>query len=107
MVDRFGVVTAAQTLHHVEELAGSDYHMQTEIALATLIVENERIQRHYLLHQWGTLRNFNVIDPLLTERSAQRITQIGRARVRLINARHMVQIVLQCLRANPRMLCQP
>ena len=98
---------ANTTLHHVEALAGVDYHMQGALTRATLILDGRQIQRHYLLHDWGTPRAFNVIDPVLSERGIQRVGRVGSATVRLIQARPMVQTVLQMLRANPRILCRP
>ena len=102
-----GVDHRANTmLHHVEELAGVDYHMQAEMTCATLIVNGETRQRLYFLHRWDTPRNFNIVDPLLTERGIQKVMQIGAATARLIRARPLVRAVLQCLRANARYLCQ-
>lgn len=102
-----GVDHQANTmLHHVEELAGADYHMQRGFVRATLLMGGQSRQRHYLLHDWGTPRNFNVIDPILSERGIQQISQLGTAVMRIIHARQMVQTVLRCLRANPRILCQ-
>jgi aminoglycoside 3-N-acetyltransferase len=94
------------TFHHVEELVGVDYHMQGEFAKATLIMGDERIERHYMLHRWDTARNFNIMDSILLERGIQRITRIGNAEIRLIAARRMVQVTAQCLKANPRFLVE-
>lgn len=94
------------TFHHVEELAGSDYHMQGGFSEATLFVKGEDIQRRYMLHQWGTPRDFNVMEPLFIERGIQQMTQIGESEVRLIQAQGLVRITLQCLRADARVLCK-
>lgn len=93
------------TLHHVEEIAGVDYHMQEAFARATIVVDGKEIHRHILLHRYGAPRDFGAIEPLLEERGIQVRTRIGGAEIRLVHARRMVQTVLRCLRANPRMLC--
>jgi aminoglycoside 3-N-acetyltransferase len=94
------------TFHHVEELAGVDYHMQRDVAKATIIASGEEVRWSYLLHQWGTPREFEIMEPLFIERGIQRIAQIGDARVSLVQSRGMVQATLRCLRANARILCK-
>ncbi len=96
------VITA---LHHVEEVAGADYHMQEEPAQAVILLGVESVTRHILLHQYGTPRDFCLLEPLLVERGVQRETLIGDARIRLIGVKGMVEIALRCLRANRRFLC--
>jgi aminoglycoside 3-N-acetyltransferase len=97
---------ANTTLHHVEEVVGVTYHLQKGLANCTLIVDGEQTKRHYYLHQYGTPRNFNVINQLLTERRIQRRVKIGKAEVRLIHAQSMVRLVAQCLRADAEFLCE-
>ncbi len=92
-------------LHHVEEIAGVDYHMQGDLCRAELIVEGRPVYRHYFLHRYGTPRNFGVLEPLIAERGLQTETMVGRARLRLISAPGLVDVALRCLRANPRFLC--
>jgi len=94
------------TLHHVEELAASDYHMQPEPALATISAGEFVFKRTVFLHIYGQERDFNAVEPLLTERVIQRNIQIGSATVRIVRTKPMVQLVLAALRANPRFLCQ-
>ena len=94
------------TFHHVEELAGGDYHMQRDFAEATILATGEEAQRNYMLHQWGTPRQFEVMEPLFIERGIQQTAQIGDARVSLVKSRGMVQATLRALRANPRILCK-
>lgn len=93
------------TFHHVEELAGAPYHMQAGFAAATVVLGEERVTRHVLLHQYGTARNFGVMEPLLVEQGIQRTGQIGAATVRMIHAGEMARATLAALRANPRILC--
>jgi aminoglycoside 3-N-acetyltransferase len=95
------------TFHHVEEIAGVDYHMQGEPAQATIVTGPERVTRHILLHKYGTPRDFGVLEPMLVERGVQRDALIGDAEVRLIGVKGMVEIALRCLRANRRFLCAP
>jgi aminoglycoside 3-N-acetyltransferase len=97
---------ANTTMHHVEEIVGVNYHIQKGFAEAILILEHETITRHYLLHRYGTERDFNVMDVLFSERGIQRATRIGAADIRLIAVKPMVQLVIQCLRADPYILCR-
>jgi aminoglycoside 3-N-acetyltransferase len=92
------------TLHHVEELAGAPYHIQPGLARAKIKVGGEWVERHLMLHRYGSPRRFEVVEPLLVERGAQRSAQIGDAAVRLVEARAMVQIVYAALRADAGLL---
>lgn len=94
------------TLHHVEELAASDYHMQSEPAKATIRYGSTELTRTVFLHIYGQERDFNAVERLLLERGIQRNVQIGDATVRIVRTKPMVQVVLAALRANPRFLCQ-
>ncbi|MBT3996151.1 MAG: AAC(3) family N-acetyltransferase [Chloroflexi bacterium] len=94
------------TFHHVEELAAADYHMQKGFTKATLVIDGENIERHYMLHQWGTARDFNIMQPLFIERGVQKMTRIGDSEVRLLHAPSIRQITLECLRSDSRILCK-
>ena len=93
-------------LHHVEEVAGVDYHMQPAFARATIVVDGQAIYRHVLLHRYGTPRHFGAMEPIWIEQGIQRQGTIGRATVRLVHVPRMVETTLRCLRVNRRLLCQ-
>jgi aminoglycoside 3-N-acetyltransferase len=93
------------TFHHVEEITGVDYHMQPELVKAKIIVEGREITRHLMIHAYGTQRNFDIMETLYLERGIQRNGVIGNATLRLINARKMVDLTVQCVQANHRILC--
>ena len=93
------------TLHTVEEQVGVPYHIQPGFARASLQVNGQRVERHYLLHKPGTPRAFDVLEPVLLERGIQRNGRVGGAEARLIKAREMAAITAQCLRADPGILC--
>lgn len=92
-------------LHHVEEIAGVDYHMQDKPVRAEIVVEGAPVYRHYLLHRYGTPRDFGTLEPLIVERGLQAETTVGKSRLRLIQASGLVETALRCLRANARFLC--
>ncbi len=94
------------TMHHVEEIVGAAYHMQTGLARARILVNGQEMVRHMLLHAYGTPRQFNVMEPVYIERGIQHTGQIGAATLRLIRAGAMVEITAQALRASPRILCK-
>lgn len=103
-----GVGHESSTLfHHIEELAGVDYHMQTDFVAAQIVSGDHAMVRHYLLHQYGTERNFGIMEPIFVERGVQRNSTIGDALIRLVHAPKMVATTLRCLRANRRFLCTP
>lgn len=93
------------TLHHVEEMAGSDYHMQEEPALAVIRSGDIEIRRTVFLHRYGQARRFGAVEPMLVERGIQRSVAIGSATVRIVRTQPMVRLALAALRANPRFLC--
>lgn len=93
-------------LHYVEELAGVNYHLQTQPARATIRLETEVIHRSIFLHQYGTKRNFPAIEPLLIERGIQQHSRIGSAQVRLIQAVDFVDLAYACLRIDPLFLIE-
>jgi aminoglycoside 3-N-acetyltransferase len=100
-----GMTHAANlTLHTVEEQAGVPYHIQPGFARASIQVNGQRVERHYLLHKPGTPRAFDVLEPALLERGIQRNGMVGGAEARLIKAREMAAIAAQCLRADPSIL---
>jgi aminoglycoside 3-N-acetyltransferase len=92
------------TLHHVEELAGVPYHIQPGFVRARVLVGGVWTERNIMLHRYGSPRQFEVIEPMLVERGAQRMVSIGDAAVRLVEARAMVQLVLAALRVDPSLL---
>jgi aminoglycoside 3-N-acetyltransferase len=93
------------TFHHVEEMAGVDYHMQPELVRATILLGGQAHIRHIMLHRYGAPRNFSRLEPLLVERGIQRQAQIGAATVRLVHAPGMVRLALRAVAANRRILC--
>lgn len=99
----YGSIT---NLHHAEELAGVDYHMQKGFTKATLIVDGEEVTRNYMLHQWGTPRDFSILESLFVDRGVQRKTQIGNSDVRLLSAAGIATTTLACLRSDSRILCK-
>jgi aminoglycoside 3-N-acetyltransferase len=94
------------TMHHIEELAGADYHLQPEPVAAQIVVDGRTITRHMLLHAYGTRRHFSVLEPLLRERGIQRDGRVGEAPLRLIAAGPLVELGLRALRGSRRLLCQ-
>ncbi len=93
------------TFHHVEEMAGVDYHMQRGLAPATIVLGEVRITRHVMLHRYGMPRNFSVVEPILVEQGIQRTGQVGAATVRLVHAREMVRVALRAVAADAQILC--
>lgn len=91
--------------HHVEEIAGVDYHMLDDFVETSIILNSGEIKRHYLLHKWGTPRNFGVMEPILIERKAQKQVQIGESIIKIVKANIMVEMTLKAIRANSRILC--
>jgi len=89
------------TLHHVEELAGVAYHLQLEPARGVIRFLDRTEARDYWIHNWGTPRRFNAIEPLLDQRGLQTSGNVGEARARLMSAGPLVALGLDVLRADP------
>jgi aminoglycoside 3-N-acetyltransferase len=85
------------TFHHVEEIVGVRYHMQPGIVAAQVVVGQDVRTVHLMLHRYGSLRRFACLEPVFRERGIQRDGQIGKAHVRLIDARRMVDVTRQAL----------
>ncbi|MFD2083182.1 aminoglycoside 3-N-acetyltransferase [Actinopolymorpha cephalotaxi] len=90
------------TLHHVEEVAGSDYHLQPAPVRAVLTLPGRTERRDYWVHRYGTPRNFGAIEPLLVQRGLQSTGPVGAATARLMPASGLVSLGVEVLRAAPR-----
>jgi aminoglycoside 3-N-acetyltransferase len=90
------------TWHHVEELAGVDYHLQRSPVRAEIRDGDWTDTRDYWMHRYGSDRNFGAIEPLLQQRGHQAEGQVGEAHARLVSARGAVFVGVEVLRADPR-----
>ncbi|AJY77554.1 hypothetical protein VN24_06600 [Paenibacillus beijingensis] len=92
------------TFHTVEELAGSDYHLQPEPAIAEITDGNKRsFLRKIWLHDWGTPRYFTRIEQQLIEQGIMRKGKIGNAGSYVIHAEPFIEFGEECLRRDPEM----
>ncbi len=100
-----GVTLACNTtFHYVEEVVGVTYHIQPEW-VAARVVKGGRVHTiHILIHRYGFPRDFERMEPIFRERGIQRDGQIGRAHVRLLDARRMAAVACATLRQNPNAL---
>jgi aminoglycoside 3-N-acetyltransferase len=89
------------TWHHVEELAGVDYHLQDTLVRAEIRDGVRSESRDYWMHRYGTPRNFGVIEPLLQQRGHQVEGRVGGSFARLISAGDAVATGVEALRADP------
>lgn len=96
--------SANTTLHHVEELVGARYHMQPGLVAARVIVDGQPQTIHLMLHRYGATRNFGRLEPVYREQGIQRDGRIGRAHVRLLDARRLVEVTRQALLQDPAIL---
>ncbi len=100
-----GVTLACNTtFHYVEEVVGVTYHMQPEWVPARVVKEGRVQTIHILIHRYGFARDFERMEPIFRERGIQRDGKIGRAHVRLLDARRMAQVACLALRQNPNAL---
>jgi len=91
--------------HHVEEVAGVNYHMQDRPVTAT-IVDYEGTARtvRLWLHRYGPKRDFSRPEPYLREQQILRLGQIGDSTVRVVQARPMIEYVLARVTEDPAYL---
>ncbi len=101
-----GVDLACNTFFHtVEELADVPYHLQPEPVKVKIEDRNCRVlRREMYLHAYGTPRRFREAERFLMEEDIIRIGMIGRAEVRIIDAREMLDVTIKKLRENPLFL---
>ena len=93
------------TMHYIEEIAGSPWHIQPEIALSTIRHANGRMsQVPVRLHKYGTPRDFARLEPEFLANGIQVNGEIGESTVRLIKAREMVDTVLARMNDDPEIL---
>jgi aminoglycoside 3-N-acetyltransferase len=89
------------TLHHVEELAGAAYHLQSSPVRAVITTGGVAQVRDYWVHRYGAPRRFGAIEPLLVQRGLQRVDAVGNATARLVPAGALVTLGVEVLRAAP------
>jgi aminoglycoside 3-N-acetyltransferase len=95
------------TLHLVEELAGVPYHLQREPVRAVLRFAAHTDVRDCWIHDWGTPRRFEAIEPLLVQRGLQVSGRVGAATARLLPAGPLVRLGVDVLRADPAFFVAP
>jgi aminoglycoside 3-N-acetyltransferase len=89
------------TWHHVEEVAGVDYHLQPTPVRAEIRDPDGTTFRDLWVHRYGTPRNFGAIEGLLQQRGHQVEGSVGGAVARLLSAAGAVSVGLQVLQADP------
>lgn len=95
------------TLHTAEELAEVPYHLQTD-PTDTVVIDHagKRHIKPMYLHDWGTPRDFPLIDAPLKELGIMQVGNIGNATVRLIRSMALLDWLVQLLREDNRFLCK-
>jgi len=78
--------------------------MQPGLVAAQVTVAGSTRKIHLMIHRYGAPRCFERMEAVFRERGIQRDGQIGRAHVRLIDARRMVEATRQALRQDARIL---
>ncbi len=100
-----GVTQATNTtLHTVEETAGSI--VVSREWFYPLVIDTDGVlhQLEVCAHLPGYPRNFPRMDEVLLEAGAMRVGTIGQATVRVIEARKLLELGVDRLRADPRFL---
>ena len=100
--------TSNTTIHAAEEQAEVPYHLVP--GEGTCIItdrEGNRLEQRTRFHSWATERDFMRIDKDLGALGIQTYHSVGDAIVRLVNARQMMDWLVQRLRAYPYLLCKP
>jgi len=98
-----GVTHESNTsLHMIEEVAETPYHMQPGLALARVAGDDGTWQEiPTALHLWRWDRDFPKIEPLLRSSGAQRDGLVGQAPARLIAAGAMRDLLTPLVRQDP------
>lgn len=91
-------------IHHIEEIAGVEYHLQSDLVSATVVDKGSKKNITLMIHQYGIPREFNRMELLLSERGIQSELKIGNAIVKLVKANNMVDLIYKCVIANRKIL---
>ena len=92
--------------HYIEEVAGVDYHIQKGFVNSKIHTNGDTKFRQIMLHQYGTPRNFNIMEQIFIDQGIQQNTVIGNAEIRFVNAFKMVKATLNALRVDQTILCE-
>lgn len=93
------------TMHYIEEVAESPWHMQDGTALSTITYADGHVARvPVTLHRYGTPRDFTRLEPEMLERLMQFNARIGESTVRLIKSREMARFILGRMLKDPTIL---
>jgi aminoglycoside 3-N-acetyltransferase len=93
------------TFHTVEELANAPYHMQPEWVDAKIINDDLRVEVvRVKIHLYGPERDFERMEPTLLSRGIMKLGRVGRADVRLVRAKPMIDLALRFLESDPKFL---
>lgn len=84
-----GVTQSANTsFHHAEELAGVPYVLldqPVDITMHDMSGNSVSMQKTYL-HRWGPKRDYNALEPAMIQLGIVRISRVGEADIRVIDA---------------------
>jgi aminoglycoside 3-N-acetyltransferase len=100
--------TSNTTIHAAEEQAEVPYHLIPGEGTSIVVDrEGNRLEQRTRFHSWATERDFMRIDKDLGAQGIQTYHSVGDAIVRLVDARLMMDWLVQRLRAYPYLLCKP
>ena len=95
-------------IHAAEEQAEVPYHLIPGEGTSIVIDrEGNRLEQRTRFHSWAIERDFMRIDKDLGAQGIQTYHSVGDAIVRLIDAKLMMDWLVQRLRAYPYLLCKP
>jgi len=102
----FGVNLERVTLMHtIEELAALPYHLQLEPVHATIInARGHTLKRTLYIHRYGDERNFSIMESVLREAGALWSGRVLQSETMIIRADALIEMTLERLRRNPRLL---
>lgn len=93
------------TMHTVEELANVPYHLQPDPVDAKIVNDDGTVEViKTKIHLYGYERDFEKIEPILLSKGMMKIGRIGKAEVRLVKSRPMIELALELLKSGPDFL---
>jgi aminoglycoside 3-N-acetyltransferase len=96
------------TFHTVEEVAGVPYHLQPKPVSCTMTdSEGREIVRCTMLHDWGSPRNFSIMEAPLIAEGIMKAGRVGHADCFLIDAEAFLAYSMEQLRNNPLLFVSP
>jgi len=93
------------TFHAVEEIANVPYHLQPDWVYGRIINDDGTVEVvKQKIHLWAAERDFTKMEPILMSNGIMKMDKIGKATVRLVRVKPMIDLTLKLVEKDPEYL---